>query len=40
MVRCVMIFTSLYENACGLCVVSTAGAELTSHKTVMDDMKV
>jgi len=23
---------------CGMCVVSTAGAELTSHKTVMDDM--
>lgn len=36
-----MTFTSLCENALwGVCVVSTAGAELTSHKTVMDDMNV
>lgn len=25
---------------CGVCMVCTAGAELTGHKTVMDDMKV
>lgn len=35
-----MIFISLGENACRLCVVSPAGAELTRHKTVMDDTKV
>lgn len=25
---------------CGVCMACTAGAELTGHKTVMDDMKV
>lgn len=25
---------------CGVCMVCTAGAELTGHKTLMDDMKV
>lgn len=35
-----MTFTSINENALWCDMVCTAGAELTGHKTVMDDMKV
>lgn len=35
-----MTFTSIDENALWCDMVCMAGAELTGHKTVMDDMKV